>query len=195
MNKNKLSFFILLFALLIQASTLSSQSLQTVPKIGLGVNGLDFSVEIPVAERITIEPAVGFGPSYSFSEHESLTGRMGWHWALLEPSVHTSIYGKFFYNRNKRMRKDRSLLFNSGNFIGAKVKYVSKPLTNDEYHGQTNTLIANLNWGGQRNIGSRWNYSYSVGLGYGRNLDYSYGTFYPAFDLKIAYVLPFWGGK
>ena len=159
----------------------------------MGINGLDFSIEIPVTEKITIEPAIGFGPSYDFTDKD--VGKEGWHWALLEPSVHTSIYGKFFYNRNKRMRKDRSLLFNSGNFIGAKVKYVSKPLTNDEYHGQTNTLIANLNWGGQRNIGSRWNYSYSVGLGYGRNLDYSYGTFYPAFDLKIAYVLPFWGGK
>lgn len=195
MNKNKLLIFLFLFALLIKTGTVSSQSLQVVPKVGLGINGLDFSIEIPVAEKITIEPAIGFGPSYDFSDKDALTKKMGWHWALLEPSVHTSIYGKFFYNRNKRMRKDRSLLFNSGNFIGAKVKYVSKPLTSDEYHGQTNTLIANLNWGGQRNIGSRWNYSYSIGLGYGRNLDYSYGTFYPAFDLKIAYVLPFWGGK
>ena len=193
MNKNKLLIFVFLFALLIKTGTVSSQSLQAIPKVGLGINGLDFSIEIPVAEKITIEPAIGFGPSYDFTDKD--VGKEGWHWALLEPSVHISIYGKLFYNRNKRMRKDRSLLFNSGNFIGAKVKYVSKPLTNDEYHGQTNTLIANLNWGGQRNIGSRWNYSYSVGLGYGRNLDYSYGTFYPAFDLKIAYVLPFWGGK
>ena len=62
------------------------------------------------------------------------------------------------------------MLLNSGKFIGVKVKYVSTPLTNDEYHGQTNTLIANLNWGGQHNICNHWNYSYSVGLGYGHNL-------------------------
>lgn len=190
MNKNKLSLFVFLFALLTQASTLSSQSLQVVPKIGLGINGLDFSIEIPVAEKITIEPAVGFGPSYDFSDKDALTKKMGWHWAVLEPSVHASMYGKFFYNRDKRMRKGKSLLFNSGKFIGVKIKYVSKPLTKEMYHGQTNTLLANLNWGGQRNIGRHWDYSYSVGLGYGRNLDITYGTFYPAFDLKVAYLLP-----
>ena len=57
MNKNKLSFFFLLFALLTQASALSSQSLQTVQKIGLGINGLELAVEIPVTENISIEPA------------------------------------------------------------------------------------------------------------------------------------------
>ena len=143
MNKNKLSFLVLLFAMLIKASTVSSQSLQVVPKVGLGINGLDFSIEIPVAEKITIEPAIGFGPSYDFDDRQdAITSKMGWHWALLEPSVHASVYGKFFYNRDKRMSKDKSLLFNSGMFIGAKVKYVSKPLTSDEYHGQTNNLIS-----------------------------------------------------
>ena len=195
MNKNKLSLFVFLFALFLHAGSLHSQSLQTTPKIGLGINGLDFSIEIPVAEKITIEPAIGFGPSYDFSDKDALTKKMGWHWALLEPSVHASMYGKFFYNRDNRIRKGKSLLFNSGKFIGAKVKYVSKPLTSDEFHGQTNTFIANLNWGGQRNIGRCWNYSYSVGLGYGQNLDFSYGTFYPAFDLKVAYVLPLFGDR
>ncbi|MDD2475193.1 MAG: hypothetical protein PHI32_04670 [Dysgonamonadaceae bacterium] len=194
MNKNKLSFFVFLFALLTQASTLSSQSLQTVPKIGLGINGLDFSIEIPLAEKITIEPAVGLGLSYAFWPG-SLVFKTGAGLELLEPSVHVSTYGKFFYNRDKRMHKGKSMLFNSGKFLGIKVKYVSKPLTDYMYHGYTNTLLANLNWGGQRNIGRYWNYSYSVGLGYGRNLDFSYGTFYPAVDLKVAYVLPLLKGK
>lgn len=191
MNKNKLSFFVFLFAMIIKASIVSSQSLQVVPKIGLGINGLDFSIEIPVAEKITIEPAIGFGPSYDFDNRpDAITSKMGWHWALLEPSVHASVYGKFFYNRDKRMSKSKSLLFNSGMFIGTKVKYVSKPLTSDEYHSQTNNLIVNLNWGGQRNLGKYWIYSYSLGLGYGYNLDYPRSVFYPAFDLKVAYVLP-----
>lgn len=190
MNKNKLSFLVLLFAFLIQAGVLHSQSLQTIQKMGLGINGLDLAVEIPLAENITIEPAIGLGPSYDFWDDEIIMGRSGFHWALLEPSVHVSAHGKFFYNRDKRIRKRKSMLLNSGKFIGVKIKYVSKPLTNDEYHGQTNTLIANLNWGGQRNIGKHWNYSYFLGVSYGRNLDSSYGTFYPGIDLKVAYVLP-----
>ena len=190
MNTSKLSFFVLLFGFLIQAGVLHSQSLQTIQKMGLGINGLDLAVEIPLAENITIEPAIGLGPSYDFREDDIFMGRSGSHWALLEPSVHVSAHGKFFYNRDKRIQKRKSMLLNSGKFIGVKVKYVSTPLTNDEYHGQTNTLIANLNWGGQRNIGKYWNYSYFLGVSYGRNLDSSYGTLYPGIDLKVAYVLP-----
>lgn len=87
------------------------------------------------------------------------------------------------------------MLLNSGKFIGVKIKYVSKPLTNSLFHGKSNTLITNLNWGGQRNLGRNWSYSYSMGLGYDMNLDHSYGTFYPALDVKIAYVLPFLVGR
>ena len=190
MNKNKLPFFVLLFALLTQASTLSSQSLQMLPKVGLGINGLDLSIEIPVTEKITIEPAVGFGPSYDFSDRDAVFSKMGKHWALSKSSVHVSANSKFFYDRERRMRKGKSLLFNSGSFIGAQVKYVTQPLTSDKFHGQSNTLLASLSWGGQSNIGRYWKYSFSLGMGYGRNLEYSYGTFYPAYDIKVAYVLP-----
>ena len=74
--------------------------------------------------------------------------------------------------------------------VKAKVEYVTKPLTNDKFHGQTNTLLASLNLGLQSNIGKYWRYSLSFGLGYGRNLEYSYGTFYPAADIKVSYVIP-----
>ena len=191
MNKHKLSFFVFLFALLIHAGALRSQGLQMVPQVGLGTNGLEFSIEIPVAEKFTIEPAIGFGPSYDFRDRDALFSKMGKHLIFSAPSVHVSANGKFFFDRERRMRKGKSLLFNSGSFIGAKVEYITQPLTSDKFHGQSNTLITSLSIGGQRNIGRYWRYSYSVGLGYGRNLEYSYGTFYPAYDFKVAYVLPF----
>ena len=191
MNKHKLSFFVFLFALLIHAGALRSQGLQMVPQVGLGTNGLEFSIEIPVAEKFTLEPAIGFGPSYDFRDRDALFSKMGKHLILSAPSVHVSANGKFFFDRERRMRKGKSLLFNSGTFIGAKVEYVSQPLTSDKYHGQSNTIIASLSIGGQRNIGRYWKYSVFLGLGYGRNLDFSYGTFYPAYDFKVAYVLPF----
>ena len=73
MNKNKFSFLVFLFTLLIKTGTASSQSLHVAPKVGLGINGLDFSIEVPVAEKIAIEPAIGFGPSYDFSDKDALT--------------------------------------------------------------------------------------------------------------------------
>ncbi len=195
MRKYNLPFFILLFNLLIHAEGLHSQGLQMLPTVGLGSKGIDFSIEIPVAKKFIIEPAIGLGQSYDFSNRDGMFPKLGTHWALSKPSVHLSVNSKFFYDRARRLRKGKSLLFNSGSFIGAKVEYVTKPLTNDKFHGQTNTLLASLNLGGQSNIGRYWRYSFSFGLGYGRNLEYSYGTFYPAADIKVGYVLPFFRGK
>lgn len=189
MNAKKLLFKCFLFCSFFITSTLYSQELQTVSRIGLGINGLDLSVEIPVANKISIEPSAGFGPSYSFSNSGPVAANMGWTWALLEPSIHAGIYGKYFYSRDRQILKGKSVRNNTGHFIGVKTKYVSKPLTN-VIHGKQNVLLTNLNWGGQHNIGTRWNYSYSVGVGYGHNLDFSAGTFYPAFDVKISYILP-----
>lgn len=166
-----------------------------LPTVGLGSKGIEFSIEIPIAKKFIIEPAIGLGQSYDFSDRDGMFPKLGTHWALSKPSVHLSANSKFFYDRARRLRKGKSLLFNSGSFIGAKVEYVTKPLTNDKFHGQTNTLLASLNLGGQSNIGKYWRYSLSFGLGYGRNLEYSYGTFYPAADIKVGYVLPFLRGK
>ena len=111
MNKNKFSFLVLLFAFFVNVGVLNAQSLETIQKLGLGINGLDLAVEIPLAEHITIEPAVGLGPSYNFWEDEIIMGRTGFGWALLEPSVHASVHGKFFYNRDKRRQKGKSMVW------------------------------------------------------------------------------------
>lgn len=117
--------------------------MKKVSKIGLEINlwqfnGLDLAVEIPVAERITIEPAVEFGPR-------------GWISNLMDPSLHLSMQGKFIYNRNKRKSEGKSLLFNSGNFIGVKVKYVYKLI--NAVHRAEDVIFTRVNWGRQRGIG------------------------------------------
>lgn len=183
-----------LIVFVIFSNIASAQDFGTFTKVEVGINGLGVALEMPVADRFTIEPAIGVGASYDLDKSDdSLTGKMGWHWAILEPSFHGSVYGKYFYNKAKRANKNKSLWINSGNFIGVKVKYVSKSLSSPQYY--SNTILTNLNWGGQFNLGRHWMYSYSVGMGYGYNTDTSYGLFYPAFDLKIAYVLPFLNKK
>ncbi len=164
-------------------------SLNTYEKIDLGINGIGLSLETPLSRKILSEFAIGLGPSYDIYDEDGITQSMDWHWALLEPSFYCSAYGKFYYNREKRLNKGKSLLFNTGNFVGLKVKYVSQSLSSPQYY--SNTLLANLNWGAQYALGKHWVYSFSFGLGYGYNMDTSYGMFYPAMDLKFSYVLPF----
>ncbi len=171
-------------------NTAFSQNLGTFQKIEAGISGFTISLETPVAENLLFEGAIGLGPSYDMGgTFEGLTNKMDWGWILLESSFHASAYGKYFYNREKRARKGKSLKLNSGHFVGLKVKYVSKTLA--YYPDYSNTLLFNLNWGGQHNLGKHWQWGYSLGIGYGYNLDEPYGLFYPAFDIKVAYILPF----
>lgn len=112
MSKNKLPFFILLLTLLIHAVALHSQRLHILPTIGLGSKGIDFSIEIPIAKKFIIEPAIGLGQSYDFSDRDGVFPKLGTHWALSKPSVHLSANSKFLFDRARRLRKGKSLLFN-----------------------------------------------------------------------------------
>ena len=178
------------------SNTILAQDFKTFEKLEFGLNGLALAIEVPVANKITIEPSIGFGPSYHFANNDYVTASMNVTWALLQPSFHGSVYGKYFYNKTKRENKNKSLWLNSGNFVGLKVKYVSRSISSPNYvFSSSNTILTNINWGGQFNMGKHWIYSYSVGVGYGYNMDYPYGMFYPALDAKVAYVLPFFGKK
>lgn len=189
MNKRNIFYISGIFMLFVCSMTAFSQELTTVHKIGLGLHGLDYAYEIPVARKITIEPFVGFGPSYNLHEEDFVMARLNWHWVILNPSVHLGVNGKYIYNRDRRVARGKSLLFNSGNFIGVKVKYISRPLTNKP-NFYSNTLFSTVSWGGQHNLGRHWNFSYAAGVGYGYNIDFPYSMFFPALDLKVAYVLP-----
>lgn len=185
----------ILSLILFLAIKVPAQELQTLQRVELGLNGLVTSLEVPISNNVIIEPSIGLGPSYDIDKNQDgLTSKIDYGWALLEPSVHAALYGKLFVLRGKRERKGKSLKLNSGNYIGLKVKYVSKPLTSSHTY-RTNTLLTNLNWGGQFNIGSHWNYGYSAGLGLAGNLDHTSWVLYPAFDIKIAYVLPLFDKK
>jgi hypothetical protein len=157
MKKDRIQFLTLIITFFAISSIVSAQDYGTFYKIETGINGMGLALEIPIANKLTIEPAIGVGPSYSLNgDDDALTGKMGWRWALIEPSFHGAVYGKYFYNKNKRIDKNKSLRNNSGNFIGVKVKYVSKSLSTPQYY--SNTILANLNWGGQFNLGRHWIY-------------------------------------
>lgn len=114
---------------------------QTYQKLEAGINGIGFSLEMSLNNKMTIEPFIGFGPSYDiYHEEYGLSNKINYHWALIEPSFHGSVYGKYFYSKNSRLGKIKSLLFNSGNFIGMKVKYVSKSLSLPQYYSKLDDL-------------------------------------------------------
>ncbi|MDR1883821.1 MAG: hypothetical protein LBR26_13725 [Prevotella sp.] len=157
-------------------------------KLEAGINGIGTSLEIPASNRMAVEPVIGAVPGYMHNEKYGQSNKTNWYKALPKSGFHGSTYGKFLYTGDAKSRKRRFLL-DSDNFTGVKVKYVSATRSRPQY--LSNTILANLNWGGRFNTGKQGLCNHSSGTGYDRNFEYSYGLFYPAFDLTIAYVSPF----
>jgi hypothetical protein len=49
-------------------------------------------------------------------------------------------------------------------------------------------MLANLHWGIQRALGKHWAFNCHAGAGYALDIDYDFGTIYPAIDFKFSYV-------
>ena len=81
-----------------------------------------------------------------------------------------TVEPRWYYNLDKRVAKNKSVLNNSGNFISLNIKYhpdwfvISK-------HGNIkvrNQISIIPTWGIRRNLGKHFNYETGIGLGYVR---------------------------
>lgn len=97
---------------------------------------------------------------------------------------------KYYYNREKRERKGKNNLNNSGNYIAFQTKYNTKifSLSKTELPLE-NTLLNEIHWGIQRSLGGNWLFNFHTGLGYTRDLDFSDASIYPALGIKFSYKL------
>ena len=88
------------------------------------------------------------------------------------------------------MAKGKPANLNAGNYIGIRVKYTTKGIS--ESSSVRDALLFNAHWGMQRGIGKRWTMNAHFGAGYAldaTDLNNSEGTIYPALDLKFSYIL------
>jgi hypothetical protein len=178
-------FIASLFAANAQAPATDTK-LNNLIKLDLSLGGVGFTYEPRLGKKTTIDLSAGIGGGYDVSESS-----FGYEWNILEPAFYFSANPKFYYNRQKRYNKGKNVQLNSGNYFGLRVKYATAGLAQDG--GTRQSLLINLHWGIQRAIGRRWTMNTHVGLGYAEDLDYQFGTIYPALDLKFSYVL--WKGQ
>jgi hypothetical protein len=86
---------------------------------------------------------------------------------LLYPTI--NLEPRFYYNLNKRIRKNRSIENNSGNFLALKFNYTPDwfTITNYDYDisvAESYAII--LKWGIKRTIGKHFTYEAGLGFGY-----------------------------
>ena len=162
-------------------NTASENKLLSLTKVDLGFKGIGFTYEPRLSNKMTVDLSLGAGGGYDIAE-----GYLNYKLELRKPAFYFSITPKYFYNRNSRSLQGKSLLLNSGNYIGLGLKYVTP---NDRQTDLTrNSILTNIHWGIQRAISNKWTFNSHLGIGYAHDIDYDFGTLYPAIDFKVSYI-------
>ena len=134
---------------------------------------------------MSVDLSAGLGGGYDISFQD-----FTYNWNILNPALYIIVNPKYYYNRNKRIAKGKSVLLNSGNYIGLAIKYTTRGIGEDSE--VWDALLFNLHWGIQRAVGKRWTLNAHAGGGYAvdaTDLSNSSGTFYPALDVRFSYIL------
>ena len=154
-------------------------TLSSLAKIDLGLQGIGFTYEARISNHLTTDLSAGIGGGYNIAEGSI-------EYELLKPALYVSVTPKYFYNLDKRLARGKTLLYNSGNYIGARFTF-NTPV-GEKTDIIRNSFLANIHWGIQRAIGGHWLFNSHIGVGYAQDIDYNFGTIYPALDLKFSYV-------
>ncbi|MBW8685276.1 hypothetical protein [Chitinophaga rhizophila] len=161
----------------------TARPLRALTKMEFGLLGAGIAYELPVGQKFVIEFASGIGGGY-----DVWNGGVSYELSPLSPSIYLSVNPRYYYNRDKRARKNRTDFLNAGNYWGVRFKYTSPSI--GDYGAARDALLMNVHWGMQRSIGGKWILNGHAGLGLGWDLpSFEDPQIYPALEFKISYVL------
>lgn len=165
----------------------SDAKLSSLAKFDLGGQGIGLTYEARLSNKMTSDISAGLGGGHDIGE-----GFFEINYGY--PAFYFSLTPKYFYNRQKRIDKGKATLFNSGNYLGLRFKFVAANSRRVDTYGNSslnvyrNSILGNLHWGIQRAMGQHWTFNFHIGAGYAEDIDYGFGTIYPAIDFKFSYV-------
>ena len=165
----------------------SDSKLSSFIMLDLGGQGIGLTYESRLSNKMTVDFSAGVGGGHDIGE-----GFFEINYGY--PAFYFSLTPKYFYNRQKRIDKGKETLFNSGNYVGLRLKYVAANSRHVDIYGNSslnvyrNSVLGNIHWGIQRALGQHWLFNFHIGAGYAEDIDYSFGTIYPAIDFKFSYI-------
>jgi hypothetical protein len=139
--------------------------------IQAGVLGIWGHCEMKVSNQFALRSEIGFDAEIWDGIMWDRTGYAMTPVFTLEP--------RWYYNLNKRVKKNRRIDGNSGNFISLKTNYRPDLFVISNYENMR--IISNVSivptWGIRRNIGNYFTYEAGIGIGmmysFSKNLGYS----------------------
>ena len=117
---------LIVFSIDLKAQDLNSSSLLVfIPKLEIGlIQGIGLGFEIPVSQKSIIEFGTGLGSGYTIYSENKFANT----WDIANPAFYAQAKYKNYYNRQKRLDKGKSVLNNSGNYVGLRFKYASRQM-------------------------------------------------------------------
>ncbi len=174
--------YLLVAFLLANATTCFAQStLEKVGKVSLGLQGAEFSYELPLGTSFLLESAAALGVGMNTD-----SGGSTYSFYLLDPVPAISTELRWIYNREKREVKEKNNANNAGNYVGLQTKY---SFGNNNSLALNKVLLTDIHWGLQRSLGTKFTFNTNVGLGYMYDFDTTYGSIAPVLRVKFGYRL------
>jgi hypothetical protein len=171
---------ILLFSnfLLAQAN---DNLLKNFARVNLGLHGIEASYELSFSERFVWENSLGIGMGAN-----SNASSAEFHFDLANPTPFVKSELKYIYNIKKRESKGKTILNNSGNYIGLQTKY---SFGNSNVYELNRTSLTEVHWGLQRSLGGKFIFNFHIGLGYLNDYNTNEGAISPTLGLRFGYKL------
>ncbi len=164
--KHVLFVIILLVGFELSAQDQKKSTLNSFPKIELGIRGLDIAYEHVLSPVLLVEPYMSFGKEYQIG----ITSQRGFVFDLGDDYLTLGSHLKLYYSLNKRLSKEKNMAHNAGNFLGAKMEYIYLFLDDEDGDNFINT---SLYWGIQRPLRDQYLWGFYLGLGNYYNFDTS----------------------
>ncbi|WP_088324631.1 hypothetical protein [Polaribacter tangerinus] len=159
------------------------EELQNQFKLEYNLLGVGASYELPISENWLLDVGVGVGGGVDADN--------GYVWQF---NSNLAFYFKgemkYYYNREKRVKKNKNNINNAGNYFALQTKYFTRRFSpSEDFIPLQNSLLTEVHWGLQRSLGGYWLFNFHVGLGVLRNLENNTGIMSPSIGLKFSYKL------
>src|SRR5687767_11166891 len=96
----------------------SDSTFSSLIMLDLGGQGIGLTYEPRLSNKMVADISAGIGGGHDIGE-----GFFEINYGY--PAFYFSLTPKYFYNRQKRIDKGKETLFNSGNYLGLRLKYVA----------------------------------------------------------------------
>ena len=134
---------------------------KSISGVQIGLLGTEIYNEIRVSNKIALRSQFGLNAVIFGGSIYKKTG------FILYPEL--SIESKWYYNLDKRVKKNKNIKNNGANFYSLNIKYSPNWFVISNYDNIEvyNTLSLIPTWGFRRNFSKNFNYEFRIGLGYG----------------------------